>query len=64
MTPSERLVAAAKSGGRDPQPVLALDDIFGSALSQSPVFADAVKTALEHLYDSGSRAALQRYAGN
>jgi mannitol 2-dehydrogenase len=56
-----KLRERARSGGKDPQNLLAMSEVFSDALAKSQVFVDQVGEALRSLYEEGARATLARY---
>jgi len=61
---TEQLQERARRGGREPDAVLSLAEIFGETLPQSPAFVDEVRRALHGFYDQGARATLSDYVGS
>jgi mannitol 2-dehydrogenase len=55
---ADRLIAAAKKGGKDPRPFLEMTDIFGD-LHQSERFVQELELLLTSLYDKGAKATLE-----
>jgi mannitol 2-dehydrogenase len=60
---ADELQSLAQSGGKDPGPLLELEDSFGDRLAASPVFRDEVGRALRSLYERGARASLAGLLG-
>ncbi|MBV8225067.1 MAG: mannitol dehydrogenase family protein, partial [Verrucomicrobia bacterium] len=60
---SKMLCEAAVSGGKDPQKLLSIHQVFSERLASAPRFVAEVRDALESLYDKGARATLAKYAG-
>lgn len=60
----DKLMEHARRGGRDPGAMLSLNELFGAALTGSPVFVDQLRQALESFYDQGTEATLARYVGS
>lgn len=58
---SELLLSKLNYADKDPTPFLNLCALFGEELPRSSAFVDAVRNALESLYDSGARRTLERY---
>ncbi len=58
---ADKLQAAARSGGREPDALLGLTELFGETLPNSPAFVDEVRRALNSFYDQGARATLGQY---
>ena len=56
---AERLQAAARAGGTDPRPVMAIEPIFGRDLGQSPELAREVEAVLQGFQHRGVRATLE-----
>jgi mannitol 2-dehydrogenase len=56
-----QLQAAAKKGGKDPQALLAIQQVFGDDLPRAEAFVAEVRRALTSLYDEGARATLAKY---
>jgi len=54
----DRLRGLARRGGPDPRPLLALSELFGPVLPESPAFLDSVSRALRSLCERGAGAAL------
>lgn len=54
----EQLQAAARAGGSDPRPVLAIESIFGLDLAASPQLIAEMRSTLQHLQERGVRATL------
>jgi mannitol 2-dehydrogenase len=60
---SKMLCEAAVAGGKDPQKLLSIHQVFSEKLASVPRFVAEVREALESLYDKGARATLAKYAG-
>jgi len=58
---ADTLTARAKIDPRNPDQLLALQDIFGPIVSSSPEVRKAVAEALESLYTKGAKATLESY---
>ncbi|ACY17035.1 mannitol dehydrogenase family protein [Haliangium ochraceum] len=58
---AETLQDRAKRGGREPDLLLSLDELFGERLKAKPEFVDEVRRALRSFYDQGARATLEAY---
>jgi mannitol 2-dehydrogenase len=56
-----KLRERARTGGKDPQSLLAVGEVFSAALAKSQVFVDQVGEALRSLYEEGARVTLARY---
>ncbi|MCB1825334.1 MAG: mannitol dehydrogenase family protein [Candidatus Competibacteraceae bacterium] len=61
---ADQLRERAQRGGREPDAVLSLAEIFGEILPRSPAFVDEVRRALHGFYDQGARATLRDYVGS
>ena len=59
-----RLRELARSGGKDPGPLLAVRDIFSEELANSPRFVSQVKETLGRFHEYGARAALRHALAN
>jgi mannitol-1-phosphate/altronate dehydrogenase len=57
---SKKLVERARSGGKDPQSLLSMQEVFSESLASSPRFVDQVRDFLESFYDKGARATLAK----
>jgi mannitol 2-dehydrogenase len=57
------LCEAAAAGGKDPQKLLSIQQVFSERLASAPRFVAEVRDALESFYDKGARATLAKYAG-
>lgn len=57
----DKLMEHARRGGRDPGAMLSLRELFGEALTSSPIFVDQLRQTLESLYDRGAEATLASY---
>jgi len=55
---SKKLTDRARSGGKDPQSLLSMREVFSESLATSPRFVDQVREILESFYDKGARATL------
>jgi mannitol 2-dehydrogenase len=53
-----RLRAIAQAAGKDPEPLLAVREIFSAELANSPRFVQTIKDQLASLYEQGARATL------
>jgi mannitol 2-dehydrogenase len=60
---SKMLCDAAVAGGKDPQKLLSIHQVFSEKLASAPRFVAEVREALESLYDKGARTTLARYTG-
>lgn len=60
----DTLLTKVRYGDPDPTPFLGLREVFGEDLASNRIFAAALRTALESLYEKGSRATLEAYLGN
>ena len=58
---AQKLSENARSGGKDPQRLLSMREVFSEQLANSPRFVDQVREILESFYDSGARATLAKY---
>lgn len=58
---AEQLTARAKIAPRNPDQLLAMQDIFGPVVSTSPEVRKAVAEALDSLYTKGTKATLEAY---
>ena len=58
---AQKLSENARSGGKDPQRLLSMREVFSEQLASSPRFVDQVREILESFYDSGARATLAKY---
>jgi len=58
---SAKLLAAARRGGPDPAPLLAIEEVFERSLAAHPAFRAHVSEALRSLYDGGPAATLAAY---
>lgn len=61
---ADKLQEQARRGGREPEALLGLTEIFGQTLPRSPAFVDEVRRALHSFYDKGARATLSEYVGS
>jgi mannitol 2-dehydrogenase len=59
---AERLTAVVRSKGRDPLPLLRLEDLFGD-LGQSERFVTELRALVEMLYERGPRETLRYCSG-
>ncbi|MDX1606626.1 MAG: hypothetical protein R3202_10570, partial [Candidatus Competibacterales bacterium] len=59
----DKLMEHARRGGRDPGALLDLRELFGTALTGSPVFVDQLRQILESFHDRGAEATLEQYVG-
>ena len=55
---AKNLIERARSGGKDPQSLLSMGEVFSEGLANSPRFVDHVRDYLESFYDKGARATL------
>ena len=55
---SKKLTERARAGGKDPQSLLSMREVFSESLATSPRFVDQVREVLESFYDKGARATL------
>jgi mannitol 2-dehydrogenase len=55
---SKKLTERARAGGKDPQSLLSMREVFSESLATSPRFVDQVREILESFYDKGARATL------
>jgi mannitol 2-dehydrogenase len=60
---ADELRELSRRGGKDPRPLLGLNELFGDRLSGSHEFLNQVSHALRSLYEKGARAALAEYVG-
>jgi mannitol 2-dehydrogenase len=58
---SKKLIEAAVSGGKDPQRLLSIHEVFSKSLAGSPRFVAELREALASFYDNGARATLAKY---
>ena len=58
---SKKLCECARSGGKDPQSLLSMREVFSEELANSAVFVGQLRDALESFYDQGARATLAKY---
>ena len=58
---AESLMAAARRGGRDPRPFLALREIFGEEVPRARALVEALAGYLERLHAEGARRTLQGF---
>jgi mannitol 2-dehydrogenase len=58
---SKKLIEAAVSGGKDPQSLLSIHEVFSKSLAGSPRFVAELREALASFYDNGARATLAKY---
>jgi mannitol 2-dehydrogenase len=58
---SKKLIEAALSGGKDPQSLLSIHEVFSKSLASSPRFVTELREALASFYENGARATLAKY---
>jgi mannitol 2-dehydrogenase len=58
----EKLVAAARAGGKDPSRLLAMREVFSQAIATAPAFVTEVTRALASFYEKGAEATLTAYS--
>ena len=58
---AKKLSENARSGGKDPQRLLSMTEVFSEKLANSPRFVDQVREILESFYANGARATLAKY---
>ncbi len=58
----EKLVAAARAGGKDPSRLLAMREVFSESIATAPAFVTEVTRALASFYDKGAEATLAAYS--
>ncbi len=59
---ADRLVAAARAGGKDPSRLLALREVFSEQIARAPAFVNEVSRALASFYDHGAEETLAAYS--
>lgn len=59
---AETLQEHARRGGRNPEALLELREVFGEELARNPVFVNEVRAALASFYDKGTEATLTEFA--
>jgi mannitol 2-dehydrogenase len=55
---SKKLCEAAQSGGKDPQNLLSIHEVFSKSLAGSPRFGHELRELLTSFYENGARATL------
>jgi mannitol 2-dehydrogenase len=58
---SKKLCELARLGGKDPQSLLSMREVFSESLANSTRFVGEVRNALESFYNKGARATLAKY---
>jgi mannitol-1-phosphate/altronate dehydrogenase len=57
---SKKLTETAQAGGKDPEQLLSIHEVFSKGLAGSPRFVAELRDLLGSFYDNGARATLTR----